>query len=79
MKIVKVLLLRPEPLLIDKKLRLIAYQDDVGWYYLKKLVRLEGYQTPFGSIKEIELFTDKKLVIQTEVQIEMDSTIVKRT
>jgi hypothetical protein len=43
--------------------RLCVLRDNAGWYYIRKLIELEGAITPFSSIEEIELFMGCKLEI----------------
>ena len=61
MNIVKVYVYRPLPLDKNDTRRLIVLEDDVGWYYIKRLVEFEGFRTPFASIEEIELVVETKL------------------
>jgi len=44
-----------------------VFQDSDGWYWLKKLIEHEGFQTPFTSIQEVELYLSMSLNLVKEV------------
>lgn len=55
-----------------KALTIFKTQD--GWYWLKALVEIEGFSTPFSSVNEIALsqnLTNLKLLMEKDVSIEI--------
>lgn len=72
MRIAKILYFKPVPLFARDTLRMIVYQDSVGWYYPKRYVECEGFRTPFCSVEELELITDCKLALEKCVDVDVE-------
>ena len=47
-------------------------QDSDDWYWIKKLVEVEGFTSPFAYIQDIELHLDMKLTLVEEIDIERE-------
>ena len=65
MNVTKILLLESDN--TPKGKAIVVFQVDANFYYLKSLVKVEGYRTPFSSIDEIGVYLDMKLTILREV------------
>ena len=50
----------------------VVFEDSVGWLYLKALVEMEGYATPFSSMDEVEVYVGEPLTLY--YWLELDDT-----
>lgn len=48
------------------EMMVIVFQDEAGWFYLKRLYELEGPATPFSSIQELEMAVGEKFTLVYE-------------
>ena len=53
-----------------KGTEIYANQDSDGWFWLKALVGVEGFATPFASIEEIEIYLGMSLDLHEETDRE---------
>lgn len=58
---------------------LTVFKTEDGWLWLRALVKREGFKTPFGSLKEIEVsqgLSNLKLISEKNIDIEIGESLM---
>ncbi len=58
---------------------LTVFKTEDGWLWLRALVKREGFKTPFGSLKEIEVsqgLSNLKLISEKSISVDIGESLM---